>query len=115
MKRDIAMKWARDLENPRRKQAKGKLKKGDAYCCLGRLCIVVGREFDKRSRCDGARKELPGSVMQLAGMRTTFGALKNFDSIEIGGKTYGCLANANDEGRTFPEIAKAIRKNWRRL
>ena len=37
------------------------------------------------------------------------------NNIKIAEKTYAHLADANDDGKTFVEIAEWIRENWRRL
>jgi hypothetical protein len=45
MNPDVKVKWLNDLATA--KQAKSKLKNDDGagYCCLGRLCVVAGGEF----------------------------------------------------------------------
>jgi hypothetical protein len=52
MKREIAEAWIADLRtNP--PQATGQLYDGEGYCCLGRLCLVVGATFEKGIDEDG--------------------------------------------------------------
>lgn len=86
------------------------------YCCLGVACIVAGRRFDaSENKCDGTNSYLPPKAMAYFGFHHSRGTPLDKGKIVVGPKKYDNLAAANDDGRTFAEIAKAIRDNWRRL
>lgn len=113
MKRSIARAWAKALESGEYKQVKGALRKGDKFCCLGVLCNLHAQEHPelaaqqkRKSSYLNEDVDLPAEVQEWAGMRTDFGYIK-----------YGsCLVTMNDdEGKTFPELAKVIRKHWKEL
>lgn len=107
MKEEIAKRWIEDLRgNP--PQIKGRLVSEEGHCCLGRLCVVLDLKPEKSGshivldRCIGV---LPNSVMVKVGMHSCTGALP--DS--------GSLADMNDAGYTFAEIANVIEANWQAL
>lgn len=110
MKRSWAMKWARDLETTRAKQANGYLNDGKGgFCCLGRLCVVAGkrgiRSYGGEISYHDETGVLPVEVIEMVGMKTDNGVLPNKRA----------LSELNDEGVSFREIAKIIRKNWKSL
>lgn len=122
MKYDIAMAWVKDLRENQDKQGKLALKKGDQFCCLGRLCLVVGETFGHYDECCGELSVLPYQVMAKAEMRYKEGRL----SIEAfperyqkvphhEGRAHGWLCEANDFGITFTEIADIIEQYWEEL
>lgn len=107
MKGDIALIWADALESGDYKQGVGQLKHGDSFCCLGVLCDLYS------STCWGdlIKDEvefLPKLIQKWAGMQSRSGYIR------IGGKEYN-LAQMNDEGITFDEIADIIRKYYKDL
>jgi hypothetical protein len=119
MKKEIADKWVADLRtNP--PQCKKVLYNGKGYCCLGRLCVVLGIDFKKQGEsgsylpdisndstvCEGV---LPISIMNKAGM-----AMRNGQLQEGKGK-HGALSAMNDRGDNFAEIADIIEKEWEYL
>lgn len=59
MKKEIADLWIADLRaNP--PQAKGALFNGQGHCCLGRLCVVLGFEFNAEGRIRYTNPDQPG-------------------------------------------------------
>jgi len=58
---------------------------------------------------------LPTSVMEHFGFCSKDGILDDGGPIVVDGKEHISLANANDDGCTFDQIADAIKANWRRL
>ena len=113
MKRSIARKWAAALASGEYKQGKGQLRKGDKFCCLGVLCNLHAQEHPEiaakqkhKSTYLGEKGELPEHVQEWAGMNSADGYI-----------TYNAgLIGMNDiEGKSFAEIAKVIRKEWKRL
>jgi hypothetical protein len=43
--KEFLIKWIADLRTPGLIQTESQLRKGDAYCCLGRFCEVHNSEF----------------------------------------------------------------------
>jgi hypothetical protein len=129
MKQDIAEKWASDLEAHPNLQGKGVMFNGTQYCCLGRLCVLLGYRFEVvhstvewaegsiHFKCLGSAAFLPAEVMEASGMKTSDGTFEEYltdlrkDDMEA-----ACsLAQMNDDGKTFAEIAKIIREKWEEL
>lgn len=108
MKKEIADKWIADLRtNP--PQATGALFNGKGYCCLGRLCVVLGYQTVARSGKFYIQEddmELPSIVVEEAGMVSSNGVFYSDEA---------CLAELNDAGKTFSEIADVIEAEWERL
>lgn len=119
MKKEYADKWIEALESGKYTQCMGKLFDGKNYCCLGVACdIFLDQEFvetdseDTSYVVEGTREglELPYFLMEEMGMKKSYGQLlENDNSINAS------LVNMNDGGRSFEEIAQAIRENWEKL
>ena len=109
MKKDIKVLWMADLRSGEHTQGVGLLCKGDAYCCLGRLCeLAVEAGVTKASigghgvvGYDGEESILPESVRLWAGLSTP--------TAEYGAYS---LSNDNDKGKTFAEIADIIEREF---
>lgn len=100
MKREVAEAWVKDLRtNPPKTTTV--LYDGTGYCCLGRLAMVLGCAPNDEIM----EAYLSQDLMDLSGMRTSCGTLPNDDS----------LAEMNDAGSTFAEIADVIEKYWEAL
>lgn len=111
MKQDIAKKWVKALRSGKYKQTKEVLFNGTGYCCLGVLCEVVGMSPTRDLRgfhYDNMGLLLPEAAMQLSGIKTD-GA-----DLIIAGR-YTTLANQNDHGKSFKQIANFIEKHWKDL
>ena len=113
MKRSIARKWANALDSGEYKQCQGQLRKADKWCCLGVLCNLHAQEHPelaatqkKKSKYFGESEVLPHEVIEWAGMRSDVGYIE-----------YGrSLAGLNDDfGWMFSDLAKVIRKEWKKL
>ncbi len=123
----IATLWADALESGAYKQATGRLvrihnKAGEpddrSFCCLGVLCNlhaqahpeIAEKQKDPNSYlcCSNL---LPEEVREWAGMLYVSGTFAKWDAI-LGVKS---LASANDNGYTFPQIAKIIREKQDQL
>ena len=130
MKQEYAMKWAEALESGLYPQSKGTLRDDKGYCCLGVACEVAGKKFTKNpdnpSSCkyqlDDGRSYaiLPREVQDELGMGDSVGSLplnqNGFPTmIMVDSKEFNHLAAANDGGKTFKQIAQAIRENWKQL
>lgn len=57
MKKTLKLKWIAALRSGAYKQGKGRLRRGDSYCCLGVLCEVAGFICS-----DLARYAVPGGL-----------------------------------------------------
>ncbi len=110
MKKALAMKWVKALRSRKYEQGVGALRVGDSYCCLGVLAKVCNFE-DSQIRGAVNLMGLKGGGPEDCGLNSPLGDL----NIKRGGKKYLCLAEANDSGLTFKEIAKIIEKRYREL
>lgn len=112
MKKSIAMRWAKALESGRYKQTIESLQDSNGNCCLGVLCRISRKgkfinndaflEFGLNG--DSQSNVLIPGVMRWAGISTEIG--------EFAGTS---LADLNDTGKSFKEIAKIIRKHYKEL
>jgi hypothetical protein len=114
MNTNIKRLWVEDLRQNPDLQGTGKLKRGDKFCCLGRLCEVYRKETGKGEWDDDGIfilqtndvesydcVTLPPNVVEWAGL--------NCVSPSIEGNQ---LADLNDAGiLTFPDIADLIDKH----
>lgn len=124
MRPEIKAKWLDALRSGKYAQTNGALKKGDSYCCLGVLCDVYaktrrnGSHFEKdvnagwlfgrgerekfvtRDGCE-SHLYLPEPVAKWAGIPPHTTTDSEQDD----------LANMNDEGKSFEEIADYIEKH----
>jgi hypothetical protein len=128
MDKKIKDEWVKRLESGKIKQATGNLAIGETRCCLGVLCDIAveqglitkkttGEELGEPTYddiddseivwyYDGSDEILPESVRQWAGLDD------DSPAVEIGNLTVKSkrLADINDEGSTFKEIAELIKK-----
>lgn len=121
MKEEIAIRLVKALRSNRYKQTTRALKINKNYCCLGVLCKIskLGKfgRIKSTSSNEGAYpyiikgelheiSVLPKRVMEWAGMNSDIGILENDAET---------LANYNDTGKSFLEIADIIEQNWKKL
>jgi hypothetical protein len=94
MDAQLKAKWVEALRSGKYPQTTNYLKDDDGYCCLGVLCDVQGADFD-------AIKEEFGSLSLSHNPQKYLG--------QLGG---GCttLAQMNDNGKSFSEIADYIER-----
>ena len=124
MKKEIADEWVKAL--PTYTQGKNFLRKGDKFCCLGVLCdlavkhgiIAEGQDRYHAGALSYGEEELAGTlpdeVRNWAGMKDPGGRLEP----RADGATRPfrqSLAELNDAGHTFEDIAEIISKNWELL
>lgn len=105
MDQAVKAKWVAALRSGEYKQAKGALKDGGGFCCLGVLCDLhskeTGRAWDD-GRYLGAEKDLPDEVREWAGGYEPFTKFRidhDFDMAE---------QHNDNNGYTFAQIADAI-------
>lgn len=142
MKQEIAVEWVKNLRLGKFKQTTaGALRDREGFCCLGVLCDIFGKSTadgiwrgdEDREKYDfvctkppdfpdeslarlRSNVDLPGLVQEWAGLNSSSGCHIAIRSrIVIGENTYGSLAEANDSGVPFNEIATFIEKNWKNL
>ncbi|WP_024516788.1 hypothetical protein [Bradyrhizobium sp. Tv2a-2] len=106
MDAELKAKWVKALRSGKYQQARGQLKDGDRYCCLGVLCDIAGRgEFETRDRL--------GDSFVYNGDRTQ-GTLPEQLSVEIELSPIAestCWKMNDQRFLTFPEIADWIEEN----
>ncbi len=109
MKQRVKKKWLQALRSGKYVQADGSLRENaDSFCCLGVLCDLYAKEHGKRWKFDarysfgGEEAYPPSDVLTWAGLDNKKGG-----SVVIGNKRRQ-LANHNDNGASFEDIADAI-------
>ena len=110
MKPEIAKLWVAALRSGKYKQGRGRLRRGDSFCCLGVLCDLSKLSEWKSGGYYGSADEAramhpPVSVLEWAGLRSESG--------KFGRRHY--LSNMNDERFTFAAIADTIEANVEKL
>jgi hypothetical protein len=104
MNPEIKAKWLEALRSGKYKQAEGRLKVNDTFCCLGVLCDISGL-----SKWDGdyylnCVSVLPDEVAEWSGLGDKSPNVK-----EASGRNRS-LAGLNDDGNSFKEIADLIER-----
>ena len=103
--KEAAALWVKELRSGAWEQGRYALKVGDAYCCLGVACelyqrVVGGLAINVVNGItwyDWRRTTLPEVVQEWLGLATVGGDYDNQG-----------LAEANDHGKTFQQIADII-------
>src|ERR1017187_7416410 len=116
MKKSIKKLWLSALRSGKYKQGHNQLKSGDHYCCLGVLCDLYAKKMkDDRVGFNGdvfttqsgiEETTLPFEVMQWSGIPDSNGRTPFKDSSPYS------LADINDEGISFSEIADVIEEKF---
>ena len=131
MNKVVADKWIEALRSGKYAQTRGTLCRSicesTSHCCLGvltEIAIEHGLKVEKtRYEKDknivvynGNAAFLPMNVQAWAEIKNVDGMMFGGEGIEadieIGGKKYASLAQANDDGKTFDEIADVLEANW---
>ena len=130
MRKEIAERWVAALRSGEYEQSAGFLQTKEGYCCLGVLCdlhmrdtgdgewlppeFAVGqwrlRYRDDRG-VDGEHTP-PLGVQEWADMEDT---PKVFFRHRLGTEMRDALANLNDGGYTFAQLADLIEEQWESL
>jgi hypothetical protein len=97
----LKAKWVEALRDGKYEQGQSYLRRGTQFCCLGVLCDLVSKnEWEVTDsnifRFRGVRGFLPGELRDGAG-------------ISVGEEND--VANMNDNGKSFAEIADYIEAN----
>ncbi len=116
MKKQVMKKWVKALRSGEYKQGKGYLVNNkDEFCCLGVLCNIAPdyvrgewiRDKDTGEwEMFGDSEATPRKIMKWSGLKDDCG---EYDSDEYD------LAEHNDNGKSFTEIADIIEQNWEAL
>lgn len=87
--------WVKALRSGEYKQAHGRLRDGDSFCCLGVYCDIRGATWDcgAASWCGRASRNL---------------SLPDGLRGEVGAEAQEDLSFMNDNGKTFDDIAEWI-------
>ena len=103
-------RWVAALRSGEYKQCRNTLCKIDkdgnrSYCCLGVANVLFNlNSADLHNLNNTAHKEVFGLGNSIGGTRY-FGSIKYKDNV------YNCLAQANDSGLSFDDIANIIEAN----
>ena len=106
----LQKEWLHDLKTTRAKQGEGFLHASNGWCCLGRALHVMGVKPDSREDgfCYFAKHSgsMPDKQWDAMKLRDACGLANR--SFFIDGAGFASLAEANDAGCTFKQIAAAI-------
>lgn len=106
MNKEVKAKWVAALRSGEYKQATGRLRSDDGFCCLGVLCDLHSKEtgegWGPAYTYSGESATLDRRVVAWASMPYRLGATVQIDD------SVRALTEHNDEGKTFAQIAKAI-------
>ena len=123
MRKDIAKVWVDALRSGKYEQGSDYLCKNGMHCCLGVLCeLYINHTGDmKYSRVadgddgdydivdyGGDIEVLPCEVMEWAEINTSTGKIYD-DHAEF---DFSSLAEMNDSGHSFNDLAKVIEDYW---
>ncbi|MEM9067149.1 MAG: hypothetical protein AAGE52_01545 [Myxococcota bacterium] len=99
---ELKAKWLKALRSGDYKQGAHQLRTRKGYCCLGVLCDVSGAgSWVKRGH--GWQYEIGDEI--LVGYAGTAGSLCSFNPFGVEHAIQGHVADMNDCGRSFAEIA----------
>jgi len=129
MKKSIMETWVRALRSGKYNQCKGQLKNNNSFCCLGVLTDIYGEqegiewsqdEWLYINKCGDVRRECEGltvNVQGWSGMTSSDGdRVRCVDSWDDEGKSItDSLADMNDSGSSFEEIADIIERDYKNL
>lgn len=117
MKKKIKKEWVAALRSGDYKQGKGALRRDDTYCCFGVLCElavaagVADRIVSKRLYSYGPAGTFPGNYVGawaagfLPSVVSKWAGLGDVGDVVVDGNS---LADLNDNGATFQDIANII-------
>ena len=107
--------WLEALESGEYAQSKDCLCDGEGFCCLGVACDVFGMTGVENSAgrylFDGKETYAPKGVAKKLRLRNQMGSTTVPVAYRPSTRNCYSLADANDMGATFKQIARAIRKN----
>jgi hypothetical protein len=117
-----AMELVAELRSGRHEQGYYFLNAEGKKCCLGVACYLMGDKLEVHSipsvdiiDYDYFDDILPEAAIEYYGFFSSEGARRDNKPIIINGEQYSSLANANDFGASFADIANYIEQNWEDL
>lgn len=119
MNQDIKQMWVTALRSGEFKQARKALRTNEGYCCLGVLCELYSRTHGMpwgvpRNATGyhmfGDQSGLPPQVRDWSGVKHMDGLLPAYIEADDGNRT--SLADLNDTGKSFAQIAEIIDDVW---
>ncbi len=118
LKPQVKQRWLQALRSGKIKQARGKLRKKDnSMCCLGVLCNLHAESHPKIAAKQTKKTSYMGDS-SLPPVEVLKWAFKNWDTqgghvgVEIPGADGIALAEKNDIGASFKQIADIIEKHF---
>lgn len=119
MNKQLVDKWVAALRSGEYKQGHGRLNKNGNFCCLGVLCDVAGIPKTQSSRgvCSYGQssESLDVNVRAVVGVDSMLGEPKHGYRVDVSGRSYASLADANDNNVSFADLADWIEQNWEKL
>lgn len=117
MKQEIAIKWVEALRSGKYKQGRSYLTtSGSSFCCLGVLCdISCLSEWDSKDEYFDASQALPREVADWAGITDCNPDVPGMYTEEESQVPKLTLAEINDKGASFSQIADIIENYWEEL
>lgn len=106
--------WLKALDSGEYKQGVSYLVNGDKFCCLGVACDLTDMEYvlkdvgakEKVREYDGLAGIIPYPAMKAFGLQDNEGQFKSTDPTT---DVHPSLAQLNDSGMSFKQIAAVIR------
>jgi hypothetical protein len=122
--RERREKWLKALESGRYKQTTGQLRDVQAdygtasYCCLGVLCNIEkekGQKWEVDTFIGGVSMlpDFEGNMYPDEDRYYDMPPTNIMDKLNLSEDLASALAQMNDNGSTFKEIAAFLRKKWR--
>ena len=111
-------KWLEALESGAYAQTGNRLKDSNGFCCLGVACEVLGVAATKSENVEepwmyeGESLLCPLSIVEKLRLRSNNGDIADPPAGDPNGRT---LAEMNDVGASFSEIAAFVRANPERV
>jgi hypothetical protein len=111
MNSQVKQQWITALRSNEYNQTQGSLRTSEGYCCLGVLCDLYVKEHDVEEwnvgphgsyAFKGEPNILPNCVIEWSGLNDANPYVLSFHDDMLS------LANMNDCGKTFGEIAQVI-------
>lgn len=128
MNREAAFAWAKSLRENADRKGRNALASSDRkyFCCLGWLCQMHGYQFTngqvlnpkgEREFHSTVQSRIPQSLADKLNSRLLAKGddWHESDTVIIKDRKYHSLAQANDSGATWPEIADWIEANYEKL
>ncbi len=104
MNQQVKQKWVDALKSGDYQQTRATLKDQSGFCCLGVLCDLYSKETGEDWVQDGRDYYPPTAVCEWAGFVNTYNP-----KVEYGEERLS-LADLNDNGKSFKEIAAIIQE-----